>query len=82
MTFTIDLTPPTVTLEALPERSNVNKPTFKGTASEPGPVTVHVFKGSEAKGEEAESGEADDGLASELKSRWPVEDGEFRLLRE
>ena len=36
----------------LKRRSKENKPTFKGTASEPGQVTVHVFKGKEAKGTE------------------------------
>ena len=36
-----------------PARSKDNKPTFKGTASEAGTVTVHVYKGTEAKGEEA-----------------------------
>jgi hypothetical protein len=52
-TFVINTNPPIVTLEALAPRSNVTKPTFKGTASELGQVTVHVFKGTEPKGEEA-----------------------------
>ncbi len=52
-TFEVFTKPPTVTMEALPERSNENEPKFKGTASEPGTVTVRVFKGKEAKGTEA-----------------------------
>ena len=51
--FEIFTKPPTVTLEPLSERSKENQPTFKGTASEPGQVTVHVFKGGEASGTEA-----------------------------
>ena len=52
-TFEVFTKPPTVTMEELAARSKENKPTFKGTASEPGPVTVHVYKGKEAKGTEA-----------------------------
>ena len=52
-TFEVFTKPPTVTLEALEARSNKNEPKFKGTASEPGTVTVRVFKGKEAKGTEA-----------------------------
>ncbi len=51
--FEVFTSPPTVTMEALKERSNESKPTFKGTASEPGVVTVHIYKGKEAKGTEA-----------------------------
>ena len=50
--FEVFTKPPTVTMEAPKERSNESKPTFKGTASEPGQVTVHVFNGKEAKGTE------------------------------
>ena len=46
VTFTVNTKPPTVTLEKLPARSNESKPTFKGTASEPGTVTVHVHEGT------------------------------------
>jgi hypothetical protein len=51
--FVVDTQPPSVTLEALPARSNENEPTFKGTADEPGQVTVHVFEGPKAEGKEA-----------------------------
>ena len=51
--FEVFTKPPTVTMEELAARSKENKPTFKGTASEPGQVTVHVYKGKEAKGTEA-----------------------------
>ena len=52
-TFEVDTEPPEVTLKALTARSGVNEPTFSGTVSEPGPVTVHVYPGKEAKGTEA-----------------------------
>ncbi len=52
-TFEIDTEPPEVTLKAPPARSGVNEPAFSGTVSEPGPVTVHVYAGKEAKGTEA-----------------------------
>ena len=53
VTFIVNTSPPEVTIEAPSSRSKNNQPTFKGTASEAGTVTVHVYKGSEAKGEEA-----------------------------
>ena len=67
-TFEVFTKPPTVTMEALKERSNESKPTFKGTASEAGVVTVHVFKGKEAKGTEAASLKATVGP----KGEWAV----------
>ncbi len=54
VTFVVNTKPPEVAIEPPPPaRSKENKPTFKGTASEAGTVTVHVYKGTEAKGEEA-----------------------------
>ncbi len=46
VTFTVNTKPPTITLEKLPPRSNEAKPTFSGTASEPGTVTVQVHEGT------------------------------------
>ena len=63
--------PPTVTMEALKERSKENQPTFKGTASEPGQVTVHVFKGKEAKGTKA----AELTATVNAKGEWSVSPG-------
>ena len=49
-------------------RSKENKPTFKGTASEAGIVTVKVFKGTEAKGEEV----AKLSTTGQRKAEWTV----------
>jgi hypothetical protein len=46
--FTVDTQPPSVTLEQPPSPSGDSTPSFKGTASEAGTVTVYVFKGSPA----------------------------------
>ena len=54
-TFTIFTRPPTVTIEQPSERSKENQPTFKGTASEPGTVTVHIYEGSGTTGPEVTS---------------------------
>jgi hypothetical protein len=43
--FTIDTKPPTVTLEEVAAASNNNTPTFTGTASDSGPVTVEIVGG-------------------------------------
>jgi large repetitive protein len=53
--FTVDTKPPTVTLKGLAARSNVAEPTFEGTASEPGTVTVHVHEGSTSGGRQVTS---------------------------
>ena len=66
--FEIVTRPPTVTMEALIPRSKENTPTFKGTASEPGQVTVHVYKGKEDKGTEAAKLQATVGP----KGEWSV----------
>jgi len=46
VTFTVNTKPPKVTLAKLPARSNEAEPTFSGTASEPGTVTVHIHEGT------------------------------------
>ncbi len=69
--FEVFTSPPTVTLDELAARSKENKPTFKGTASEPGQVTVHVYKGKEAKGTEAVKLTATVGA----KGEWAVSPG-------
>ncbi len=42
VTFEVNTLPPTVTLEPLPLRSNETKPSFSGTASEAGTITVKL----------------------------------------
>ncbi len=49
-TFEISGKPPTVTLNAPAERSPEPPPSFSGSASEAGTVTVHVFEGTKAEG--------------------------------
>src|SRR5690349_7859086 len=51
--FTIDTQSPTVTLTAVPSPSNDSTPSFSGTASDTGEVTVYVFKGSSPGGTKA-----------------------------
>ncbi len=58
MDFEVFTTPPEVSLEQPPERSNVTQPTFKGTVSESGTVTVTVYDGTKAEGTVAASVEA------------------------
>ncbi|HTQ69396.1 MAG TPA: Ig-like domain-containing protein, partial [Solirubrobacteraceae bacterium] len=48
--FEVFTEPPSVELQALPARSKVNKPTFRGSASESGMVTVHVHEGAGTAG--------------------------------
>ncbi len=43
--FTIDTNPPTVTLEQIATPSNNTAPTFTGTASDGGPVTLEILGG-------------------------------------
>jgi IPT/TIG domain/Bacterial Ig-like domain len=52
-TFEVDTLPPTVFLESLPLISSDRSPSFSGTASEPGLVTVEVFKGEKPEGTKA-----------------------------
>ncbi len=50
VTFVVDTLPPIVTLEAEPTPSANTQPSFRGTTSEPGAVTVDVYAGSKAEG--------------------------------
>jgi large repetitive protein len=50
VTFTVDTTSPTVTLNQPQSPSNTTKPTFTGTASDIQPVTVNIYKGTKAEG--------------------------------
>jgi Bacterial Ig-like domain/PKD domain len=50
VTFVVDTTAPKVTLEAPESPSKVTAPTFKGTASDTEPVTVHIYAGAKAEG--------------------------------
>jgi hypothetical protein len=50
VTFTVDRSPPTVTLNPLPSPSGNSAPAFSGTASDHTPVAVDVYKGGKAEG--------------------------------
>ena len=56
-TFVVNTEPPEVSLAAVPSPSNDTTPSLSGTASESMPVTVKVYKGSEAKGSPVASAE-------------------------
>jgi hypothetical protein len=49
-TFTVDRSPPTVTLNPLPSPSGNAAPSFSGTASDHTQVAVDVYKGAKAEG--------------------------------
>ncbi len=66
--LTVDTKPPTVTLVELAARSSMSEPTFEGTASEPGTVTVHVHEGSTSGGKQVTSFDATVGAGGE----WSV----------
>ncbi len=53
VSFVVDTEAPKVSLEGPPALTNDNTPSFKGSASEAGEVTVHVHKGSVSGGEVA-----------------------------
>ena len=53
--FEVVTKPPVVVLTGLPARSKTTKPTFSGSVSEPGAVTVHVHEGSSVSGKEVGS---------------------------
>ncbi len=57
-TFEVNTKAPSVTLNPPPERSNVSRPTFSGTASESEPVTVYVYAGTSASGTKVAEAEA------------------------
>jgi hypothetical protein len=50
VTFTVDSSPPTVTLNPLPSPSGNAAPSFSGTASDQTPVAVDVYKGAKTEG--------------------------------
>jgi hypothetical protein len=50
VTFTVDRSPPTVTLNPLPSPSGNSAPAFSGTASDHTPVAVDIYKGDKAEG--------------------------------
>jgi hypothetical protein len=50
VTFVVDTTSPTVTLEQPPGLSNHTTPSFTGTGSDTTPITVEVYAGATAKG--------------------------------
>jgi hypothetical protein len=50
VTFTVDRSPPTVTLNALPSPSGNAAPSFSGTATDRTSITVDVYEGAAAEG--------------------------------
>jgi len=50
VTFSIDTSPPTVTLNAPPSPSGNASPSFSGSASDETPVTVDIYSGATAEG--------------------------------
>ena len=50
VTFTVNTSPPAVTLATPKSPSNITAPTFTGTASDSTPVTVEIYAGSKAEG--------------------------------
>ncbi len=46
VTFTVVTKPPSVEMEALASPSKVTRPTFKGSSTQAGEVTVHVYEGA------------------------------------
>jgi hypothetical protein len=59
VTFTVDTSAPTVTLNALPTPSGNRAPSFSGSASDHTPVTIDIYKGSAADGEVVASATAE-----------------------
>jgi hypothetical protein len=58
VTFTVNTSPPAVTLNQPAVRSNNTTPTFTGTASDTTTVTILVYKGAKAEGSPASSATA------------------------
>ncbi len=58
ITFTVETSAPTVTLNALPSPSADRNPSFSGTASDHGPVIVNIYRGARAEGAVVASAEA------------------------
>ncbi len=62
VTFTVDATAPTVTLEAVAPATNTSTPSFEGSAStapgDAGTISVIVFSGASAGGQQAATGVA------------------------
>ena len=79
VTFVVDTEPPTVTLNAVPARSNVTKPSFSGAASEAGTVTVKIYKGAKAEGAvvASTSGPASGGTWSSAALSSALAEGEY-----
>ena len=50
VTFVVDTSSPTVTLNRPPSPSNTTAPTFSGTASDTEPVEINVYRGAKAQG--------------------------------
>ncbi len=61
VTFTVDTSPPPVTLQAPPSPSADTDPTFSGTAGDDTPVTIDIYRGSRAEGAVVSSATAEAG---------------------
>jgi hypothetical protein len=59
VTFTLDTKPPIVTLKGVPSPSSDRVPSFSGTASDVGAVTITIYHGASSKGTAVASVEAE-----------------------
>ncbi|HWG08890.1 MAG TPA: Ig-like domain-containing protein [Solirubrobacteraceae bacterium] len=81
VTFTVDATPPDVTLDALPAATNDSTPSLGGTAGtdagDAEAVSVVIYVGSSASGEEAASGSVPVGGGAWSYKPPPLADGTY-----
>lgn len=82
VTFSIDTSPPAVTLNALPSVSGNAAPSFSGTASDRTQVTVDIYEGAHAEGPVVASAtaEADSGEWVSGKTSSSLKWGEYTAV--
>ncbi len=82
VTFSVDTSPPRVTLDALPSPSGNAAPSFSGTASDQTPVTVEIYRGATAEGPLTASvtAEPDRGGWVSPRPSTPLPRGEYTAL--
>ena len=82
VTFIVDTSPPTVTMNALPSPSGNAAPSFSGTASDDTQITVDLHKGANPEGPVVASvtAEADDGQWASRKMSPALQWGEYTAV--
>ncbi len=82
VSFVVNTAPPKVTIKQPATPSKDTTPSFEGTASEAGTVTVHVYKGSKPEGKEVATLEADvvAGTWSSPEVSPALADGEYNAV--